>query len=112
MKETSTGETLAEPDIVTGDVMLGELLLTEAELTQAAIDAELITVDVEQLRGRVRMGRPTIGDGPAGVLQVRFDDALRSRLAEAAEAEHTTPSAIVREAVQAWLNDRPHAVGE
>jgi predicted transcriptional regulator len=51
-----------------------------------------------------------VGESP--ISHIRFDEVTRQRLAEAAEADDTTPSAIVREAVQAWLNDRPHAVGE
>jgi hypothetical protein len=89
-------------------------VLTEADFERMADEAEHAEIDVERLLDRARrgVGRPSLGEGMSPIAHIRFDETTRRRLAEAAEADHTTPSAIVREAVQAWLKDRPHAVGE
>lgn len=59
--------------------------------------------DVEALKTR-RRGRPSIGAGPADVVPVRIDPELRAAIAARAEAEHTTASEIIREAVRRFLD--------
>ena len=92
--------------IETADVTLPDgTVRTEADYEQMALDAETMEIDVDKLRrtGKFRMGRPPLGDGPSSVIQVRVDDELRALLTQRAEHEHSTPSAIVRDALKAWL---------
>ena len=92
--------------IVTGDVTLPDSTVrTEADYERMALEAETMDVDIDKLRrtGKFRMGRPPLGDGPSSVIQVRLDEQLRQQLAERAATEHSTPSAIVRDALKAWL---------
>lgn len=51
--------------------------------------------DVEQTMRR-RAGRPAIGSGPAAVESVRLDPELRQALAQRAERDHETTSAVIR----------------
>ena len=97
---------MTKPIISTGDVTLSSgRVLSETDLEQAAIDAETITADVAQLRerARTRMGRPSLGEGVSEVVQVRLDQETRDKLAERAAREQRTPSAVVRDAIKAWL---------
>ena len=104
-----------ESNVSTGpELMANGEILTEADFERMADEVERAEIDVERLLDRARrgVGRPSLGEGMSPIAHIRFDEATRQLLAQAAEADHTTPSAIVREAVQAWLKDRPHAVGE
>ena len=95
-----------ENQIVTGDVLLPDSTVrTEADYERMALEAETMDIDVDKLRrtGKFRMGRPPLGDGRSSVIQVRLDEQLRQQLAERAATEHSTPSAIVRDAIKAWL---------
>jgi hypothetical protein len=74
---------------------LVEKLASEAE---AGYDVE------ETLRRRV--GRPTIGSGPASVESVRLDPELRSALAQRAERDHEATSAVIRRALREYLKVR------
>jgi Ribbon-helix-helix protein, copG family len=99
MKETNR--------IETADVLLPDgTVRTEADYQQMAVEAEEMEIDVDKLRrtGKFRMGRPPLGDGPSSVIQVRLDDQLRQQLTERAASEHSTPSAVVRDAIKAWLH--------
>jgi len=71
---------------------LVEKLAAEAE---AGYDVE------ETLRRRV--GRPTIGSGPASVESVRLDPELRSALARRAERDHEATSSVIRKALREYL---------
>jgi hypothetical protein len=74
--------------------------ITDELIEELADEAER-GYDVEQLRPR---GRPSLsGEGQSPVVQVRLDKALRDRLGEIAEREQTTPSEIVRRALDAYL---------
>jgi predicted transcriptional regulator len=44
-----------------------------------------------------------MGSGPAGVVPVRIDPELRAAIEARAEAEHTTTSEIIREAIRRFL---------
>ena len=80
-------------------------VLTEADFERMADEAETTEIDGERLLDRQRrgVGRPALGDGVSPVLQVRLDERMRRQLAERAKREHTTPSSLAREAIQAFL---------
>ena len=54
-------------------------------------------------RLRPRRGRPLIGSGPADVVPVRLDPELRAAVQQRADADHTTVSEVVREALREHL---------
>lgn len=87
----ATGETT----MANGDV------LTDSDFDALAIEAETTDIDVERLLDRQQrgVGRPALGNGISPVLQVRLDEQLNER----AERDHTTPSRIARDAIQAFL---------
>ena len=80
-------------------------VLTEADFERMATEVETMDIDVDRLleRARNRVGRPSLGDGPSSVLQVRLDEQTHRRLAARAENDHQPPSAVVRDAIKAWL---------
>jgi hypothetical protein len=100
MKKTMTFRVTNE-DVVTPD---GEIL-TEADFERMSDEAARTEPDYEAIEARARSkgGRPSLRDGISPVLQVRIDDNLRQQLNERAEQDHTTPSRIVRDAIQAFL---------
>lgn len=83
---TRTGRTLSDDDI--------DAIAREVEETD---------YDVETLKRR-RRGRPTMGSGPADVVPVRIDPELRAAIEARAEADHTTTSEIIREALRRFLD--------
>jgi hypothetical protein len=76
--------------------------ITDETIERLAAEAEA-GYDVGELRRRG--GRRPMGSGPAEVVPIRLDPELRAALAARAEAEHTSASEIVREALRAWLRD-------
>ncbi len=74
--------------------------LTDEVLDRMADDAEA-GLDITKLRRRP--GRPAMGSGPAETLPVRLEPELRDALDHRAAAEHTTASAVVREALRRYL---------
>lgn len=76
-------------------------VLTEAEIEAMADEAER-GYDVEMLRER-RRGRPMLGSAPSEVVPVRLDPDLRQAVEARAEAEKTTTSEIIREAIRRFL---------
>lgn len=74
--------------------------LTDEVLDRMATEAEA-GLDVKQLRRRP--GRPSMGSGPADSLPVRLDPELRKAVDDRANADHTTASAVVREALRHYL---------
>lgn len=60
--------------------------------------------DAEEILRR-RGGRPPIGSAAASVESVRLDPELRDALTRRAERDHTTPSALIREALRRYLDD-------
>lgn len=74
---------------------------TDAQLDQWAAEAEA-GFEPHQL-GRFRRGRPSLGDGPSRVVQVRLDPDLHSGLEARVESEGATASAIMREALRRYL---------
>jgi len=77
-------------------------VLTDADIEALADEAEL-GYDVNALKSR-RRGRPMIGSGPAAVVPVRLDPDLKKAVEARAEAEHTTTSKIIREALRRFLD--------
>ena len=77
-------------------------VLTDADIESMADEAER-GYDVETLRSR-RRGRPMIGTAPAEVVPVRLDPSLKQAVEARAEAEHTTTSEIIREALRLFLD--------
>ena len=60
--------------------------------------------DVETLIARRnKRGRPALGSAPASVESVRLDPELRRLLLDRAEAEGTTTSELIREALRRYL---------
>ncbi len=92
--------------IETGDVTLSDgTVRTEADYERMALEAETMEPDYDAIfaRARAKGGRPSLGEGISPVLQVRLDEQLRQQLAERAKRDHTTPSSIARDAIQAFL---------
>ena len=85
-RRTRRGRTLTDCDI---DVMATEVVETD--------------YDVNALETRQR-GRPPMGSGPADVVPVRIDPELRSAMEARAEADQTTTSEIIREALRRFLD--------
>jgi hypothetical protein len=77
-------------------------VLTELDIEAMADEAER-GYDLETLKTR-RRGRPMLGSAPAEVVPVRLDPDLRQAVEARAEAEHTTTSDFIREALR-WFLD-------
>ena len=75
--------------------------ITDALIDQRAAQAEA-GYDVDATLRR-RGGRPPIGSSAAGVESVRLDPELREALAERAERDHETTSAVIRKALHQYL---------
>ena len=72
--------------------------ITDQDIEGFAAEAEA-GYDAQALK----RGRPTLGDAPASVESVRLDPELRRQLLERAEAEGTTTSELIREALRRYL---------
>ena len=77
-------------------------ILTDGEIDALSNEVAKTDHDVEALKPR-RRGRPPMGSGPADVVPVRLDPELRAAIEARAEAEHTTTSEIIREAIRRFL---------
>jgi hypothetical protein len=77
-------------------------ILTDTEVDALSTEVAETDYDVEALKTR-RRGRPSMGSGPADVVPVRIDPELRAAIEARAEAEHTTTSEIIREAIRRFL---------
>jgi predicted transcriptional regulator len=76
--------------------------LTDEEIDALSAEITETEYDVETLKTR-RRGRPTMGSGPAEVVPVRIDPELRAAIQARAEAEQTTTSEIIREAIRRFV---------
>jgi len=81
----------------------GGRTLTDDELEALATEVEETDYDVDVLKTR-RRGRPSMGSGPADVVPVRIDPELRAAIEARAEAEGTTTSEIIRQALRGYLD--------
>jgi uncharacterized protein (DUF4415 family) len=80
-------------------------VLTDADIEAIADEVEQTDYDVDVLMSRRRgRGRPMIGDAPSEVVPVRMDPALRQAVEARAEADHTTASDIIRQALKRFLD--------
>ena len=77
-------------------------VLTDADIEAMADEAKR-GYDIEALKAR-RRGRPMLGSAPAEVVPVRLDPDLRQAVDARAEADHTTPSEIIRQALRRFLD--------
>ena len=77
-------------------------ILTDEEIDALSAEVAETDFDVEALKTR-RRGRPSMGSRPADVVPVRIDPELRAAIEARAEAEHTTTSEIIREAIRRFL---------
>ena len=76
--------------------------LSDVDIDRMATDAAQER-DVAELKTR-RRGRPAMGSGPADVVPVRLDPDLKRAVESRAEAEHSTTSAVIREALRHFLD--------
>jgi hypothetical protein len=77
--------------------------LTDENLDTLAAEVEEADYDVESLKTR-RRGRLPMGSGPADVVPVRIDPELRAAIEAKAEADQTTTSDVIREAIRRFLD--------
>jgi hypothetical protein len=77
--------------------------ITDQDIDSLAAEAEA-GYDVETLIARRnKRCRPTLGTAPAGVESVRLDPDLRRQRLDRAEAEGTTTSELIRDAIRRYL---------
>lgn len=77
--------------------------LSDSDIERLAAEAEA-GYDVDDLVARRgKRGRPTLGSGPASVESVRLDPEMRDALATRAEAEGTSTSEVIRQALREYL---------
>jgi predicted transcriptional regulator len=77
--------------------------VADQDIENLAAEAEA-GYDVEALIARRnKRGRPTLGNAPASVESVRLDPELRRQLLDRAEADGTTTSELIREALRRYL---------
>lgn len=77
--------------------------LTDVDLDAISAEVAETDYDVEDLKTR-RRGRPAMGSGPADVVPVRIDPELRAAIEARAEADNTTTSEIIRQALRRFLD--------
>jgi hypothetical protein len=78
-----------------GKPITDELIDELAKKAEAGYDVDSIL--------RRRGGRPPIGSAAASVESVRLDPELRVALAERAQRDHETTSAVIRKALRKYL---------
>jgi hypothetical protein len=78
-------------------------ILTDDDLEALATEVEETEYDIDALKTQ-RRGRPPMGSGPADVVPVRIDPELKAAIEARAEADHTTASEIIREALRRFLD--------
>ncbi len=77
-------------------------ILTDAEIDALADEVETADYGIDVLKTR-RRGRPAMGSGPAEVVPVRIDPELKAAVEARAEADDTTTSEVIREAIRRFL---------
>jgi uncharacterized protein (DUF4415 family) len=77
--------------------------ISDADVQRLAEEAERGDVDALIAR-RNKRGRPALGSAPASVESVRLDPELRDQLASRAQADGTTPSEVIRQALRNYLH--------
>lgn len=59
--------------------------------------------DVDELKPKMRRGRPPLDDGLTELVQVRLDSDLRTKITARAKADGTNQSEVMREALRRYL---------
>ncbi len=77
-------------------------VLTDDDIEALADEVER-DYDIDAVRMR-RRGRPTLGSSRADVVPVRLDPDLKEAVRARAEADHTTTSEVIREALRRFLD--------
>lgn len=78
--------------------------ITDADVKRLADEAEH-GYDVDALIARRgKRGRPALGSAPASVESVRLEPELRDQLTARAQADGTTPSEVIRQALRDYLH--------
>ncbi|MEX2586985.1 MAG: ribbon-helix-helix domain-containing protein [Actinomycetota bacterium] len=77
--------------------------LADEDLDAIAAEVETAEYDIHELKTR-RRGRPAMGLGPADVVPVRIDPELKAAIEARANADHTTTSELIREAIRRFLD--------
>jgi len=78
--------------------------ITDADVQRLAEEAER-GYDVDALIARrSKRGRPALGSAPASVESVRLDPELREQLTARAQADGTTASEVIRQALRDYLH--------
>lgn len=91
--------------------------ITDTAIKTLSADAEAGYDVHELIARRAKRGRPTLGSAPATVESVRLDPELGEELTKRAEAEGTTTSGLIRDALRSflrvgWLSSAaPHSPG-
>ena len=75
--------------------------LTDQDIDKLADEVAQTPYDPTTLRKR---GRPALGDGPAELVPVRLDPALRAALDERAAKDETTVSDVIRTALRRYID--------
>ncbi len=78
--------------------------ITDKEVAELAAEAEAGYDADTLIARRGRRGRPPLGSSAASVESVRLDPELRQELLTRAEAEGTTTSELIREALRRYLH--------
>lgn len=78
--------------------------ITDADVQRLADEAERgYNLDALVAR-RNKRGRPALGSAPASVESVRLEPELRDQLTARAQADGTTPSEVIRQALRNYLH--------
>jgi hypothetical protein len=64
---------------------------------------EKANAGLDPSRLRRRVGRPTLGEEPAGLTAVRLPPEVRQALNDRAAEEHTSASEVIRRALEQYL---------
>lgn len=79
--------------------------IDEELIAERAAEAEAGFEVKETMR---RVGRPSIGSGPAPAQTVRLDPELRAKLIARAKQDGEAVSAVIRRALRKYLSNKEH----
>lgn len=78
--------------------------ITDADVQRLADEAERGYDVAALIARRNKRGRPALGSGPSSVESVRLEPELRDQLTARAQADGTTPSEVIRQALRDYLH--------
>lgn len=96
----TTGNEMSAGDVDRGRTS-GGVPVTD-EMVERLAEEAVVGFDLSALRRRG--GRRPLGVGPGEVVPVRLDSELRAALAARADADDTSASDVIRQALRAWLH--------